>query len=104
MNTANLQRDLSERLNSCLYRVMPRGRIKPPTRSVRVDSCSTRYHYRKFVDTSRVSLCGAVDRLVDSGEEVGGQRTGLGRGDAFGEFAAVLDTQHHGVDGQRQRI
>src|SRR5437870_7104787 len=47
---------------------------------------------------------GAVDRLVDPGEQVVGKWTSFGSGDAFGEFDAVLDTEHQGVDWKRQRI
>ena len=55
--------------------------------------------------TSGASLfAGAIDRLVDPGEHLGRQRAGFGRGDAFGQLAAILYAKHHRVDRKRQCI
>src|SRR5271169_3889076 len=48
-------------------------------------------------------LGGAVDRLVDPGEQVRGQRAGFGRGDAFGQFAAILDAKPIGARRRHHR-
>ena len=50
------------------------------------------------------SFNSAVDRLVDPRDQIGRQWSGFGRGDAFGEFTAVLDAKHRRIDGERQRI
>jgi hypothetical protein len=47
---------------------------------------------------TRISPCGAVDRPVDLGEQVGRQWTGFGYVDAFSELGAALDTQDQSVD------
>ena len=47
-----------------------------------------------------VSFCRGIDRLVDPSHQIGRQWAGLGGG-AFGEFGAVLDTQHQRIDRKR---
>ena len=44
------------------------------------------------------------NRGIDPGNQIGWQRSGLGGGDAFRQFLAVLHAQHQRVDVERQRI
>ncbi len=63
--------------------------------------------WSRMAESKAMSSCSSRsprDAGVDPSDEVRGQGTGLGSGDAAGEFGAVLYAQHQRVDVQSQRI